>query len=107
MSATPTPNTWQRRGLRQDEVEGEIFSTNLISLEKTLILAALKKCHGLQGFPLLPQGRGQLQALRFNSLILEPVQLIQHLSLTPFPVQEAWSGNYARSSAGVSGCRLG
>lgn len=106
MSATHTPNTWQRRGLRQDEVEGEIYSTNLISLEKTLILAASKKCHGLQGFLLLPQGRGQVQAL-FNSLVPEPVQLIQHLSLTPFPVQEAWSGNYARSSAGVSGCRLG
>lgn len=86
MSATYTPNTWQRRGLRQDEVEGEIYSTNLISLEKTLILAASKKCHGLQGFPLLPQGRGQVQALRFSVLVPEPVQLIHHLSLTPFPV---------------------
>lgn len=107
MSATPTPNTWQRRGLRQDVDEGEIYSTNLISLEKTLILAASKKCHGLQGFPLLPWGRGQVQILCFNSLVPEPVQLIQHLSPTPFPVQEAWSGIYARSSAGVSGCRLG
>lgn len=44
---TLNPNIWQMRGLRKDEVEGEMYPTNFISLEKTLILGASKECHGL------------------------------------------------------------